>query len=226
MEKDNKVKYQNPKNNDKNSQNDNISNEKKDKSLQEKFVELTKKYEKIQKEMLEKQVIIQQQNENLEKLKNEINQHNHQFKELITKKTNEANDLLTKKIKELENKSKSELEHAKKYAIKNQALELINIINQMEIACNFKLNDEKLINYQKGFKLILTMFVNLLTKLNITTIKPVVGQEFDAKTMECAETIPFSDSTKKDNIIAEIVNNGYKLYDYILKPALVKVYKK
>ena len=226
MEKDNKVKYQNPKNNDKHSQNDNISNEKKDKSLQEKFVELTKKYEKIQKEMLEKQIIIHQQNENLEKLKNEVNQHNHQFKELITKKTNEANDLLTKKIKELENKSKSELEHAKKYAIKNQALELINIINQMEIACNFKLNDEKLINYQKGFKLILTMFVNLLTKLNITTIKPVVGQEFDAKTMECAETIPFSDSTKKDNIIAEIVNNGYKLYDYILKPALVKVYKK
>ncbi len=157
MEKDNKVSHQNPKNNDKNTQNNNKNNEKKDKSLQEKFVELTKKYEEIHKEMLEKLVIILQQNENLEKLKKEMDLHNNQFKELITKKTNEANDLLTKKIKELEDKSKSELEHAKKYSIKNQALELINVINQMEIASNFKLNDEKLINYQKGFKLILTM---------------------------------------------------------------------
>lgn len=219
MEKDNKTKHPTPQNNDKN----NIKN---DKSLHDKFTALTKKYEDSQKEILEKQMIILQQNENLEKLKKEMNLHNEQFKELITKKTKEANDLLTKKTKELENKSKNELEHAKKYAIKNQALELINIINQMEIACNFKLSDEKLINYQKGFKLILTMFVNLLAKLNITAIKPVVGQEFDGKTMECVETISASDPTKKDNTIAEVVNNGYKLHDYILKPALVKVYKK
>ena len=215
MEKDNKIKQPTQQNNEKN-----------DKQLHEKLATLTKKYEQMQKEMFEKQAIILQQNENLEKLKKEMNLHNEQFKDLITKKTKEANDLLTKKMKELEIKSKNELEHAKKYAIKNQALELINIINQMEIACNFKLNDEKLINYQKGFKLILTMFINLLAKLNIAQIKPIIGQEFDAKTMECAETVSFSEPTKKDNTIAEVVNNGYKLYDYILKPALVKVYKK
>lgn len=215
MEKDSKIKQPTQQNNEKN-----------DKQLHEKLATLTKKYEQMQKEMFEKQAIILQQNENLEKLKKEMNLHNEQFKDLITKKTKEANDLLTKKMKELEIKSKNELEHAKKYAIKNQALELINIINQMEIACNFKLNDEKLINYQKGFKLILTMFINLLTKLNIVQIKPIIGQEFDAKTMECAETVSFSEPTKKDNTIAEVVNNGYKLYDYILKPALVKVYKK
>ena len=215
MEKDNKIKQPTQQNNEKN-----------DKQLHEKLATLTKKYEQMQKEMFEKQAIILQQNENLEKLKKEMNLHNEQFKDLITKKTKEANDLLTKKMKELEIKSKNELEHAKKYAIKNQALELINIINQMEIACNFKLNDEKLINYQKGFKLILTMFINLLVKLNIAQIKPIIGQEFDAKTMECAETVSLSEPTKKDNTIAEVVNNGYKLYDYILKPALVKVYKK
>ncbi len=215
MEKDNKTKQQTQQNNEKN-----------DKQLHEKLSSLTKKYEQIQKEMIEKQAIILQQNENLEKLRKKMNLHNEQFKELITKKTKDANDLLTKKIKELEVKSKNELAQAKKYAIKDQALELINIINQMEIACNFKLNDEKLINYQKGFKLILTMFINLLAKLNINPIKPIVGQEFDAKTMECAETISFSEPAKKDNTIAEVVNNGYKLYDYILKPALVKVYKK
>ena len=215
MEKDNKIKQPTQQNNEKN-----------DKQLHEKLATLTKKYEQMQKEMFEKQAIILQQNENLEKLKKEMNLHNEQFKDLITKKTKEANDLLTKKMKELEIKSKNELEHAKKYAIKNQALELINIINQMEIACNFKLNDEKLINYQNGFKLILTMFINLLAKLNIAQIKPIIGQEFDAKTMECAETVSFAEPTKKDNTIAEVVNNGYKLYDYILKPALVKVYKK
>ncbi|MBQ4209370.1 nucleotide exchange factor GrpE [bacterium] len=219
MEKDNKIKHQPQQNNDKN-------NEKNDKSLHEKFTSLTKKYEQMQKELLEKQAIILQQNDNLEKLKKDMNLHNEQFKELIAKKTKEANDQLIKKMKELENKSKNELEHAKKYAIKNQALELINIINQMEIACNFKLNDEKLINYQKGFKLILTMFINLLTKLNITIIKPVIGQEFDGKIMECIEVVSSINPPKKDNTIVEIVNNGYKLHDYILKPALVKVYKK
>ena len=58
---------------------------------------------------------------------------------------------------------------------------------------------------------------------NFSQIQPTVGCEFDPATMECFETI--KDETKPNNTVCEIIHNGYKLYDHILKPALVKVIK-
>ncbi len=69
----------------------------------------------------------------------------------------------------------------------------------------------------------LTMFNNLLSDLHIEQIKTEVGQEFDPKIMECFETL--KDESKPNNTVAMILEPGYKLYDHILKPTLVKVIK-
>ncbi|MCQ2956963.1 MAG: nucleotide exchange factor GrpE [Mycoplasmoidaceae bacterium] len=68
-----------------------------------------------------------------------------------------------------------------------------------------------------------TKFNNLLADLNIQEITVQVGQEFDPKIMEPFETV--KDPSKPDNSVATILKPGYKLYDHILKPVLVKVIK-
>lgn len=176
------------------------------------------------KKSLEKEVIIHQKEEIINNLKKQIETINEEYKKQISSKMDEANNLLAEKNKELETKYHDALTNAKKYAIKDQALNLINIVNQFEIACNYKLQDEKLINYQKGFKIFLTMFNNLLKDLNITMIQPKVNEEFEPSKMECLETT--NDSAYGNNVITQVINVGYMLYDIVLKPALVKVNKK
>ena len=176
------------------------------------------------KKSLEKETIIHQKEEVINNLKKQIETINEEYKKQISSKMNEANNLLAQKNKELEAKYHDAMTNAKKYAIKDQALNLINIVNQFEIACNYKLQDEKLINYQKGFKIFLTMFNNLLKDLNITMIQPKINEEFEPSKMECLETT--NDPAYGNNVITQVINGGYMLYDIVLKPALVKVNKK
>ncbi|XQP55627.1 MAG: nucleotide exchange factor GrpE [Mycoplasmoidaceae bacterium] len=166
---------------------------------------------------------ISDRNKVIEALKNDLTAMAQEYKNQMILKMDEANKLLKIKQDENDQKFKTNLAEAKKYAIKDQALDLIDVINQFEIACNYKLTDEKLINYQKGFKMFLTKFYKILEDWHISQIQPAVGQEFDPATMECFETI--KDETKTNNTVCEIIHTGYKLYDHILKPALVKVIK-
>lgn len=194
------------------------------KPKEEKEVDIKQQLAELIKKSLEREAIIHQKEEIINNLKKQIETINEEYKKQITSKMNEANNLLAQKNKELEVKYHDAVTNAKKYAIKDQALNLINIVNQFEIACNYKLQDEKLINYQKGFKIFLTMFNNLLKDLNITMIQPKVNDEFEPNKMECLETT--NDPTYGNNAITQVINNGYMLYDIVIKPALVKVNKK
>ena len=162
--------------------------------------------------------------ETIQKLTNEIKDFNASFKDLALDMENKANALLKQRCDEQDIKFKAELDDAKKYAIKDQALELINIINEFERAVSFKPQDPKIANWLVGFKMYLTKFNNLLNDLHISQIQPTIGCEFDPNIMECfPETV--IDPSKKDNTVVEVIHSGYKLYDHILKPALVKVVK-
>lgn len=162
-------------------------------------------------------------NKIIEALKHDLTSLAMEYKNQLILKMDEANKLIKIKQDENDAKFKASLAEAKKYAIKDQALDLIDVINQFEIACNYKLTDEKLINYQKGFKMFLSKFYKLLEDWHVIKIQPEVGKEFEPAVMECFETV--KDPSKQNNIIVEVIHNGYKLYDHILKPALVKVIK-
>lgn len=167
---------------------------------------------------------IQQRDEALKKANETNKELINGFKSSAIEMENKANALLKQRFDELEAKFKKDLDLAKKYAIKDQALELINIINEFEQAVSFKPTDPKIANWLVGFKMYLTKFNNLLADLNISPITPEIGVEFDANCMECfADTV--KDATKKDNTVIEVIHNGYKLHDIVIKPALVKVIK-
>ncbi|MBQ0045561.1 MAG: nucleotide exchange factor GrpE [Mycoplasma sp.] len=184
--------------------------------LAKKIIDLETLVNTKNKELSDKDKIIQA-------LKNDLTTMATEYKNQLLLRMDEANKLIKIKMDENDAKFKANLAEAKKYAIKDQALDLIDVINQFEIACNYKLTDEKLINYQKGFKMFLTKFYKLMEDWHIVKIQPEVGKEFQPAIMECFETV--QDPSKQNNIICEVIHNGYKLYDHILKPALVKVIK-
>lgn len=184
---------------------------------------LAKKIIDLESALAAKEKEIGNRDKIIESLKNDLITIANEYKNQLILKMNEANKLIKIKQDENDAKLKSDLANAKKYAIKDQALGLIDVINQFEIACNYQLNDEKLINYQKGFKMFLSKFYKLLDDWHVTKIQPEIGKEFQPAIMECFETV--KDESKANNTIVEIIHIGYKLYDHILEPALVKVIK-
>lgn len=75
-----------------------------------------------------------------------------------------------------------------------------------------------------GVQMAAKQFHEALKEEGLQIINPQVGDNFDPNLHECTETIPL----QKDNLpdtIAEIVLKGYKINDYVLRPARVKVYK-
>lgn len=159
----------------------------------------------------------------VEALKKELELTANEYKNLISQAEDKANALIKKRIDENDLKLKTNLEEAKKYAIEDKAIDLIEIISKFSVAVNHPVDDPKIVNWLQGFKMYLTMFNNLLKDLHIEQIVVDVGQEFDPAIMQCFETV--KDESKPNNTVIEILEPGYKLYSHMLKPILVKIVK-
>ena len=159
-----------------------------------------------------------------ESLIDEINKMNQNYVEKINKKAIEAKAIVDAKIKEFEQKQKTEIEQIKKFAFKPYALELIDVVNQLESVLSFEPSDPKIKNYQVGFKMYLSMLKNILEKGCIKEIPIAIGDEFNPEYMECFETQQSAEL--EDNKVVKIIKKGYKIHDILLSPALVVVCKK
>lgn len=155
-------------------------------------------------------------------LKQKITDNENFFLSKLNEKAEQANKIIKAKIEEVKIQSQREINEIKKYAIEPYACELIDIINQFEKALSYESKDEKIRNYQSGFKMFVNMFKSALSNMNIKEINVKVGDEFDGKTMECLELV---ESNNLKNSVVEIINNGYLLHDRVIKPTLVKVSK-
>lgn len=76
-----------------------------------------------------------------------------------------------------------------------------------------------------GIQMAAKQFHQALSEEGLQVIAPPVGVVFDPTQHECSETLA-PDSGQTENTIAETVLKGYKINEYILRPAKVKVYKK
>jgi molecular chaperone GrpE len=204
--------------------NEEINNEPITEQAQNKPIHQAPTLDELNKKIIELNEVIFQKDKHIEKLQQEIQSINNDYVSKITEKTNEANATLKNKLDELSKKAFEELSLHKKYAIEKQAENIINIINQFELALSHTSSDEKIANYQNGFKMFLTMFKNLLSDLSIHEILVQIGDEFDPKKMECIEFIHHNQLA--DNKVAQVVTKGYYLHDHLIKPAVVRIVKK
>ena len=73
-----------------------------------------------------------------------------------------------------------------------------------------------------GIKMAVKQFQEALFTEGLIEISPQVGDLFDPLLHECIEVI----SGDLENTLAQVVSTGYKIDDYVIRPAKVKVFKK
>jgi len=75
-----------------------------------------------------------------------------------------------------------------------------------------------------GVQMAAKQFHQALVEEGLQIIEPAVDTPFNPHEHECSETVKIPEG-KSENTISELVLKGYKIGDYILRPANVKVYK-
>ncbi len=118
---------------------------------------------------------------------------------------------------------KEHLEHIKR-ANKELVSKLLPILDNFEMALEvgeeLKRTGDDL---YKGVKMIYENLLELLKKENVTIIEPL-GKEFDPRVCEAAVTERVDDV--EEGMILEVLRKGYKMDDFVIRPAVVKVCKK
>lgn len=185
---------------------------------------LKQENERLKKQIEELNTSIINKDKNIDDLINQIDNINKEYVQKVQLKAIEANNLLKQKIDELTIKTQQELNEHKKYAIEKQASKLIEIINQFELSLSWPQTDPKIINYQNGFKMFLSMFKSLLNELGINEIVINQGDEFNPQFMECIEFI--DEPSLTDNKVVKVLTKGYKLHDRVIQVATVNVNKR
>ena len=144
---------------------------------------------------------------------------------LLQDKYDKTYDSLLRAKAEVENikkRSQKEVENAYKFSTESLLQEIIPIYDSLDLSS--KLADDSLTAAQvkEGNKLILTMFQKIFEKNNIKEINPL-NESFNPEFHQAISTN--KDTTKKNDVISEVIQKGYMLNDRVIKPALVIVVK-
>ncbi|EGV00140.1 nucleotide exchange factor GrpE [Mycoplasmopsis columbina] len=116
---------------------------------------------------------------------------------------------------------KEELDNIKKYSLQKFVEDFTNPYGTLKMAINAGENSssQEVKNYLMGFKMVLGMLENSLNNHGITEFQPSLNTEFDPETSKIIEQVVNDDL--KPNTILKVNQNGFKLYDRVIKPALV-----
>lgn len=131
------------------------------------------------------------------------------------------NDLLLRTAAEFDNfKKRTERERTgvAEFAKANVIKELLPILDNIDRAS--ALEDKTSVDYIKGIELIVKQFEALGEKLGIQSVAQV-GDAFDPNMHEAVMHI--EDEAFDENVIAEVLQKGFKIGDTVIRPAMVKV---
>ncbi len=140
--------------------------------------------------------------------------------DLLKAELDAKNDLLVRTAAEFDNfKKRTERERAAvaefaKAGLIKQLLPILDNIDRASAA------DHDSADYIKGVEMIVKQFETLSGNLGIESIA-AVGDEFDPNFHEAVMHI--EDETLGENVIAEVLQKGYKLGDTVIRAAMVKV---
>ena len=156
-----------------------------------------------------------------------------------TKTTSKSKDdvksnLQTEKIAELEaailygkaeaenarKRSLEEIDKTRKYAIEKICSEMLVVKDSLDAAITVETATVE--SYKDGVELTLKQLISIFDKFNIKKID-AQNQEFDPNFHQAMTMV---ESEKKPNQVLSVIQEGYKLNDRVLRPALVTVSKK
>ncbi len=140
--------------------------------------------------------------------------------ELLKSEVEKNKDLLLRTAAEFDNyKKRTEREKAMvaEFARAGFVKEILPILDNIERA---SATEKDTPEYIKGIEMIVKQFSSLYDKLGITPIANV-GDEFDPNFHEAVMHI--EDENLGENVIAEVLQQGFKVGDTVVRAAMVKV---
>lgn len=140
--------------------------------------------------------------------------------EKIKEELEKKNDLLLRTAAEFDNyKRRTEREKAgvAEYAKANVIKQLLPILDNIDRAATA---DRESPDYIKGIEMIVKQLEALAGNLNIVEVAKA-GDDFDPTLHEAVMHV--EDEALGENVIAEVLQKGYKLGDTVIRPAMVKV---
>ncbi len=99
------------------------------------------------------------------------------------------------------------------YATANIMTKLLPTMDVLKLAATH--------SQDQGVQMAVKQFQDVLAGEGLQEISPTVGDVYDHSLHECLETLP----GESDNTLAEIITKGYKINNYVIRPAKVKVFK-
>ncbi len=142
--------------------------------------------------------------------------------EKMTKERNEFKDKWLRSLAEFDNFRKNTLKEKQdwiSYANEKILLEICEVFDNFERAFDNEVTEHNFEAYHKGIQLIYQQIESLLKKNNIERIESL-EKEFDPNYHEALAHIP---SELNSNIIAAVIQNGYRLKEKVIRPARVAV---
>lgn len=100
-----------------------------------------------------------------------------------------------------------------KFQTANMLSKLLPTLDILELAATH--------SQDQGVKMAVKQFQDVLASEGLQEIIPQNGEVYDHQIHECIETVPGD----ADDVIAEMVQKGYKIGDFVIRPAKVKVSK-
>ena len=141
--------------------------------------------------------------------------------EALKAELDSKNDLLLRTAAEFDNyKKRTDRERASiaEFAKANVIKELLPILDNIDRAA--LMEDKTSPEYIKGIELIVKQLEAIDAKIGIVEVAKV-GDTFDPNCHEAVMHI--EDENLGENVIAEVLQKGYKIGDTIIRPAMVKV---
>jgi len=152
--------------------------------------------------------LLKEKQEEIKKLKEEV-----KALSLLIKKERRDLEHFQKRWKEEEEERKTK----QRGEIISSLLHIIDSLNDAKS----KTNDENLI---QGLELIEKQFIDFLKEEGVEEVG-TVGEEFNPS-LHQAISVETTNNGEDDGKIIEVYRKGYKIKDFLIRPAYVKVYKK
>ena len=152
----------------------------------------------------------------------------------LREKLENAEDEKLRALAELENirrRMQKEKEDSAKYGASDISRDLFEILDNLDRAIQaapkiLEKKDEiesKYLSLREGIELIQRELLSILKRHGIESILPEVGEKFDPNIHQAMMEILREDLDP--GLVCEILQNGYKIYDRLLRPAMVGVSK-
>ncbi len=176
-------------------------------------------YQTIYDEMINLQKDVKKNNKEVKQGKGKVNQDSHESTEYWKNQYYKAYADMANLRKQIE----KDTQESKKYRIEGFAEQLVRTLDAFDMALKTESTNKEVNNFLIGFKYIYNQLLDTLKKEGVKIIDPKVGDKFDEDVMHCVETV---EDDGEENIIKEVSTKGYKLYDHLIRAAMVVVSKK